>query len=102
MKTLQQTAGSLKGRKRMILVSLYLLAGAIALSGTLFGAYSAASGVTFPVLNTRVPGMVLGVIVLYFGVRSIFSVSKLRAELAREDAVFSWGNFKREKKAKSR
>ena len=101
MKTLPQTHGTDK-QKRTILFGLYFFAAAIALSGALFCVYSSLNGTNFQVLNVKTPGMVFGLIVVYFGIRSIVSVHTLKSQLFREDAKFSWGNFKRPKSSKSR
>ena len=101
MKTLPQTHVADK-QKRTILFGLYFFAGAIALSGAFFCVYSFLNGASFQVFNVKTPGVVFGLIVVYFGVRSILSVHTLRAQLYRDDSKFSWGNFKRPKNSKSR
>lgn len=98
MRTLQQPANGLRRQKRMIVFALYFFAGAIALSGAFFSVYTLLNQISFGVLNTTVPGAVFGLIVVYFGLRSIFSVRKLQPQLLREDARFSWSNFRFEKK----
>ena len=102
MKTLSQAHGGKSSRKRLIIFGLYFFAWAIAFSGAFFCVYSYLKNVSFKVLNTNVPGLVFGVVVIYFGVRSILSVNKLRPELLRDDARFSWSNFKKQKPAKNR
>lgn len=100
MRTLQQPAGSLKRQKLMILFSLYFFAGAIALSGILFTVYCQLNNISFKMLNVNVPGLVLGLVVVYFGLRSVFSVRELQPKLFQEDSQFSWHNFRFEKKKK--
>lgn len=100
MKTLSQVQGDLRPSKRLIVFGLFLIAGAITLSGTFFIIYSYFNNVYFKVMNSNVPGIVFGMIVLYFGVRSILSVNKLRPQLYKDDARFSWDNFKKQKTVK--
>lgn len=100
MKTLSQAQGDTRPSKRLIVFGLFLIAGAITLSGTFFMIYSYLNGVYFKVMNSNVPGIVFGLIVAYFGVRSILSVNKLRPQLYKDDVRFSWDNFKKQKTVK--
>lgn len=102
MKTLSRVHGSADSQKKLIVIGLYLFAGAIAFSGAFFCIYSYLNSVSFRVLNVSVPGLVFGVAVIYFGIRGILSVNTLRPQLFRDDARFSWNNFRRQKTAKSR
>ena len=102
MKTLSQAQGGTGRQKRLIVFGLYLFAAGSTLSGIFFGVYSLLGGVSFRVLNTNVPGVVFGVVVIYFGVRSILSVNRLKAELYKDQAKFSWSNFRKEKPVKNR
>lgn len=102
MKALSQPVEPAKKQKLLILVGLYALACAIMLSGALFGVYSVFAGVTFKLFGVDMPGLVLGLMVAYFGMRSFVSVNRLRPELLSADARFSWGNFRREKNTKPR
>lgn len=95
-------AKTVSGQKVAIITALFAASLAIAASGAFFFVYSAIHGVTLPVMNTRVPGAVFGIGVLYLGVRYCYSVIRLRTELFRPDARFSWNNFRRSKTAKSR
>ncbi len=100
MKALSQPVDTAKKQKLLILVGLYSLACAIMLSGVLFGVYSMFAGITFKLFGVDMPGLILGLMVAYFGMRSFVSVNRLRPELLSADARFSWGNFRREKDAK--
>ncbi len=102
MKTMLHVQENAKYTKKLIVFGLFFLAGAITLSGMLFSMYSILNGVSIKVMNVNVPGMVFGLMVVYLGIRSIFSVNKLRPELYRDDAKFSWSNFKRLKTAKNK
>lgn len=79
---------------------LFVLAVAITLSGAVFVFYSLFAHVSFRVLNAPLPGVLFGIIVIYFGIRSFLSVRKLRAEVYQKNARFSWNNFKKLKKQK--
>lgn len=81
--------------KIMIIRALFVLAVAITLSGVAFTVYSAFAQQTFRVLNAPLPGFLFGMIVIYFGVRSFLSVRKLREEVYKKNAHFSWSNFKK-------
>jgi hypothetical protein len=94
MKMLPQVHNTDK-QKGLILFGLYFFAAAIALSGTFFCIYSSLNNVSFQILNIEAPGMIFGLVVVYFGIRSILSVNTLKAQLYKDDAKFSWNNFKR-------
>lgn len=81
-----------------------LLTGAVLIigSGAWFGVYSILNNVSFRVMNTTIPGIALAVLVIYFGIRSVMSVSKLSKVIMKDSSYFSWSNFKRAKPAKSR
>lgn len=75
---------------------LFFLSIAITLSGVFFGVYSFIHNITFRVINTNVPGVIFGAVVLYLGIRYFMNVLKLRKEVYGTDAGFSWSNFKLE------
>ncbi len=102
MKKQLQVQGNTRASKRLIIFGLFFLAGAITLSGIFFSIYSWVNGISIKVMNSNVPGIVLGLLVIYFGIRSILSVRKLRLQLYKDDAKFSWSNFKRQKSGKKR
>jgi hypothetical protein len=70
----------------------------IMLLGLFFIIYSARNNISFPVLNTKVHGSLLGSMVVYLGIRNYLSVKKLRREVYKNDSVFLWSNFKKSKK----
>ncbi|HEX3028184.1 MAG TPA: hypothetical protein VHT34_02510 [Clostridia bacterium] len=100
MKKQLQVQGNTRTSKRLIIFGLFFLAGAITLSGIFFSIYSWVNDISVKVMNSNVPGIVLGLLVIYFGIRSILSVRKLRLQLYKDDARFSWSNFKRQKRVK--
>jgi YHS domain-containing protein len=70
----------------------------IIFSGIFFGAYSVINDISLPVFKTSVPGIVFGMLVAYMGIRYYFMVSDFKIEFLKNDAKFSWSNFKKEKK----
>ena len=94
-----QTEKSSVQKDKIILVSiLYGVAAAIVLLGAAFCVYSAIFHVTFPVLTTQVSGVVFGLVVAFLGVRYLFSLQKLKAEVYKTTTAFSWDNFGKQKK----
>jgi hypothetical protein len=88
--------------KVMIVYALYFTSMAITASGVFFSIYSYLNQITFKVINTDVSGIIFGLVVMYLGVRYFLSVQKLRVQLYDPESKFSWGNFKKQKAAKSR
>lgn len=97
MNSLQNRTNNPKLQKKLIIFGLYFIAAGITLSGLLFILYSQMNNIRIQVINVPMPGMVLGLLIAYFGIRSILSVKKLSPEISKEDARFSWDNFKRAK-----
>jgi len=86
--------------KRMSIIVLTIISIGICISGVIFGVYSWLNDISFKVLNANVPGIIFAALVIYLGVRYFLSVSKLKKELYKESSIFSWSNFKKEKKTK--
>jgi hypothetical protein len=74
----------------------------ITCSGVWFALYSITNNVSIQVLHNDIPGIVLALLVLYFGVRALLSVRKLSNKILDASASFSWSNFKKAKPLKSR
>ncbi len=85
----------LSGPKKAALAGLFLLAGAICISGTFFAVYSAVYSIQIPIFSAQIPGLLFGLAVLYLGIRYIVSLFHLKNELANPDSHFSWSNFKK-------
>jgi FtsH-binding integral membrane protein len=102
MKTIRKPLGRDKRGKMATVTALFAGAVLITCSGAWFGVYSVVSNVSFRVMNTSIPGFVLALLVVYFGVRSFLSVNKLSKVILKDSSYFSWSNFKRAKPAKSR
>jgi len=87
--------------KLLPIITLYIVSILIILIGTAFSIFSLINNVTLPVLSSQIPGVVFGAVMLFLGLRYLLSVNKLRREVFKSTTVFSWRNFKTEKKAKS-
>ncbi|MDP4177225.1 MAG: hypothetical protein Q8900_02655 [Bacillota bacterium] len=70
----------------------------IVLLSIFFGIYSFYFKLSFKILNTNVPGFILALLVLYFGIKNFSALLKLKKEISSDDIVFSWNNFKSIKK----
>ena len=81
-----------KKRSILILLAINIL---IILTGVAFSAYSYIYNVKYLILNTTVAGYVLGLVVVFLGVRYLKSLRKLWKNISGSDVVFSWNNFKR-------
>ncbi len=102
MKQLRKPLGRDKRGKVAAVAALFAGAALIIASGAWFGVYSVMNSVSFKVMDTSIPGFVLALLVVYFGVRSVLSVIKLSEVVMKDASQFSWSNFKRAKPAKSR
>jgi hypothetical protein len=66
--------------------------------GAFYGTFSAVNDISLKVLNSSVPGLVFGLVIVYLGLRYFFMVSKFKVDFLSSKAKFSWSNFKREKR----
>jgi hypothetical protein len=97
MKTVGKEKVKTTSMSKIVTVNiLFVLSIAISLSGVFFGVYSFINNISFKVINTSVPGVIFGAVVLYLGIRYFLSVIKLRREVYGADARFDWSNFKLE------
>lgn len=92
---LQNTAAALNKRKSIIINILFTATIIIMFLGFYFSIYSLINNISFQVLNSSISGVIFGLMVLYLGIRYFFSVSKLKAEVYKENSKFSWSNFKK-------
>ena len=81
-----------KKRSIMILLVINIL---IVLTGVAFSIYSYIYHVNYLILNTTVAGYVLGLVVIFLGVRYLRSLRKLWKNISGSDVVFSWNNFRK-------
>lgn len=92
---------SVKKEKRILIALLYAIAVVIILLGASFSVYSVINNVQLSVLSSNVPGFVFGLVVLFLGIRYVFSLQKLRAEVNKTSTGFDWRNFQKTKKSKA-
>ncbi|MBU3100517.1 MULTISPECIES: hypothetical protein [Clostridium] len=85
-------------KKKYSIITLMVLNTLILLSGVLFIAYSIYFKITFKIINTNIPGAIVGLTVLYFSSRYYKMILKLKTEINEKGTTFSWSNFKRIKK----
>jgi len=88
-----------KAKKLTMIITLYVTAVIIMALGIIFGVYSAVNSIYFQVINSRIHGLVFGLIVVYLGFRYFLQVRKLEEEVLKPTTHFSWENFKRKKQS---
>ena len=93
----QSTVAVTDKRKIIIVNILYAATIIIIFLGIFFSIFSLVNHINFKVLNSSIPGVVFGFMVLYLGIRYYFSVDKLKGELFNASSKFSWSNFKGKK-----
>jgi hypothetical protein len=98
-----QTVKAIVPKEKIIFIAvLYGMACAIILLGLVFGVYCALNQVMLPVLTTQIPGFVFGMVIAFLGIRYLFSIQKLKAEVFKTTSRFSWSNFQKEKPASAK
>ncbi|MBU3111087.1 hypothetical protein [Clostridium lacusfryxellense] len=85
-------------KKKYFILVLMVLNSLILLSGCIFIAYSIYFEISFKVINTNVPGAIVGLTVLYFSARYYKMIFKLKEDINKQSNRFSWSNFKKIKK----
>lgn len=93
----QTVKPSVDRTKVLSIAGLFAGSVSIILAGGAFAVYSAVNGIIIPVMDFQIHGSVWGLIILFLGVRYLFSVRKLKAEVFRSSSKFSWSNFRSEK-----
>lgn len=86
-----------KAKKMTAITALYITSIFIMILGIFFGVYSVLNSIYFTVINSRIHGLVFGLIVAYLGFRYFLKVRKLEDEVLKPTSTFSWENFKRKK-----
>ena len=92
---------SVKKEKRVLIALLYVVAVVIILLGASFCVYSVINNVQFAVLSSSIPGFVFGLVVIFLGVRYVFSLTKLKAEVYKTSSGFACSNFEQTKNSKA-
>lgn len=91
----EQGLGQPVERKKVLAIgALFAISGAVTLLGLAFCVYAAVNQVEFVVFGARIPGVVFGVVTMFLGMRYYLAVQRLRREVYKSDARFSWSNFK--------
>ena len=96
MKT-KSTVTVINKHKVIIINLLYVATLIIIFLGIFFSLFSLVNHINFKVLNSSIPGVVFGFLVIYLGIRYYLSVTKLKDELFKISSNFSWRNFKGKK-----
>ncbi len=91
----KQTQIVIARQKAVSVLILYTVTLVIIFLGAFFTAFSLINHINISVLNSRIPGVIFGLLVLYLGIRYYLSVSKLKEELSKSTYEFSWKNFKK-------
>ena len=96
----QKMVSATEKKKALIISILYASTIIIMFLGIYLGVFSIVHNISFRVLNASVPGVIFGALVLYLGMKYFFSVDKLKTEIYKDAAKFSWSNFRKEKTKK--
>ncbi|UOO38098.1 hypothetical protein IZU99_02235 [Oscillospiraceae bacterium CM] len=80
--------------KTALVIALYSGAALITGSGALFGVYSVMRDIRFGIMNITIPGIVIAMLMLFFGIRSFFSIRKLSRVLLQKTTQLSMGKTK--------
>lgn len=92
----KQTAITVPAKSKVVIINTLFIANIIIIFlGIFFSIFSLVNNIHLKILNSSVPGVILGLLVLYLGIRYYFSVIKLKEELFKSSSKFSWTNFKR-------
>lgn len=97
---MKNTVTVINKHKVIIINFLYVATMIIIFLGIFFSIFSFVNHINFKVLNSSIPGAILGFLVLYLGIRYYLSVGKLKEELLKTSSNFSWTNFKGKKRNK--
>lgn len=97
-----QTMLAVDSSKTTPIRALFITAALITAMGIGFMVFSVIANIQFPVMNVEVHGAVWGLIVMFLGVRFLFSVQRLKAEVYKSTSQFSWSNFKTEPRQTNR
>lgn len=94
----QVTPPKVEQKKVVLIGLLFGTSVVIILLGAVIGIMSYLNNIKMTVLTIPVPCAFLGLVIMFLGVRYFLSVQKLKQEVYRSDAIFSWNNFKKSSK----
>lgn len=77
--------------KVALVIALYSGAALISSSGVLFLVYSFTQNITLNILSMSIPGYVLALLMLFFGIRSFFAVHKFGQSVLKNSLSISLG-----------
>lgn len=89
MKRNKKPTGSDAPAKVALIIALYVGAALISASGVMFAVYSFARNIQLSILGMSIPGYVVAMLMLFFGIRSFFSVRKLGQTILKNSLGFS-------------
>lgn len=88
-------------RNKVIIMNLLTAATLVIMFlGLFFIVFSVLNEISFKVIKADIHGAIMGLLVFYLGLRYYLMVTKLKPEIYKNSAEFSWRNFKRNKKKK--
>lgn len=88
-------------RNKVIIMNLLMAATLVIMFlGLFFIVFSVLNEISFKVIKADIHGAIMGMLVFYLGLRYYLMVVKLKPEIYKNSAKFSWSNFKRDKKKK--
>ena len=88
--------------KQIPVTALCFMSLFIVFLGVFFSTYSVLNHITFTIIQTKVSGLVFGLMVCYLGIRNYLSVLDLKEKMKDSNITFSWSNFKMLKKSKKK
>jgi hypothetical protein len=94
----KQNQSTILKQKALTLTILFGSALFIIFLGMFFCAFSFFNNISFKVLNSKIPGVIFGILVTYLGIRYYLSVGRLKEEVYKSTLEFSWKHFTKEKK----
>lgn len=94
----KQNQSTILKQKALTLTILFGSALFIIFLGMFFCVFSFFNNISFKVLNSQIPGVIFGLLVVYLGIRYYLSVGRLKEEVYKSTSEFSWNNFNKEKK----
>ncbi len=90
----------MKRNKAIIMNLLTAVTVVIMFLGLFFIVFSVLNEISFKVMKADLHGAIMGMLVFYLGLRYYLMVLKLKPEIYKTSAKFSWSNFNRDKKKK--
>ena len=93
-----QNQSTILRQKTLTLTILFGSALFIIFLGMFLCDFSFFNNISIKVLYSQIPGVVLGLLVMYLGIRYYLSVGRLKEEVYKSTSEFHWNHFIKEKK----